>query len=205
MAGLGLPGTVPGVSIIYGLDIETDTTVNGFDPSVARILSVAVATHDGAQRVVLDHDDEHTLLTELLAALGGLEPGIIVTWNGSGFDIAFLIARFAHHRMSHGWDTWPSSRASKYPPVGSHPLRARLGAHSHADVAFAYKEWCDEKGVEWSLKPVARALGRTPIEVDRAATHELSASVLRAYVASDAEETAFLAVRLGGSLASHVD
>lgn len=191
--------------ILYGLDIETDTSQNGFDPSIARVLSVAVASHDGSVLVVLDDEDEVALLGETLNVLHGLEPGTVATWNGSGFDLSFLAIRLSRYGFHHNWDLWQSARPAKYPPVGGYPVRARIGTHAHIDVAFPYQALCETSGIEWSLKPVARHFGRTPIEVDRASTHTLSQETLRAYVASDAVETAYLAHLLGAAATQWID
>ncbi|HLM29037.1 MAG TPA: hypothetical protein VK360_03860, partial [Acidimicrobiales bacterium] len=46
-----------------------------------------------------------------------------------------------------------------------------------------------------SLKAVARLVGYTPIEVDRARIHDLAPDALAAYVTSDARLARLLAVR----------
>src|SRR3954447_9178200 len=73
---------------IYGLDIETDTSVDGLDPAVARIIAVAVAGPRGVR--VFDDSDEALLLDRLDWHLASLEPGVIATWNGAAFDLPFL-------------------------------------------------------------------------------------------------------------------
>lgn len=190
---------------IYGLDIETDTAINGVSPKDSSVISAAVATADGAVCRVFDNQNEAALLTELLECLEGLEPGVVATWNGSGFDLAFLAERMRIIGISHQWMLWPSERPAKYPPVGGHTVRAKLTAHTHVDIAYAYKALATEACIEWSLKPVARHLGHDPVEVDRAATHLLSQDELRAYVASDAVVTAALAEHLAEDLSLWVD
>jgi DNA polymerase elongation subunit (family B) len=190
---------------IYGLDIETDTAINGVSPHESSVISAAVASADASVCKVFDASSEYALLEELLSCLEGLEPGVVVTWNGSGFDLAFLAERMRIIGLAHPWTLWPSSRTAKYPPVGGHTVRAKLSSHIHADIAYAYKELAAENAIEWSLKPMARHLGHDPVEVDRAATHLLSASELRAYVASDAVVTAALAEHLGEALELWVD
>lgn len=39
---------------------------------------------------VLDSPDEATMLIELDTLLAGLGDGVLVTWNGSGFDLPFI-------------------------------------------------------------------------------------------------------------------
>jgi hypothetical protein len=75
-------------------------------------------------------------------------------------------------------------------------VRARWGSLGHVDVAHLYKDLAAEHGIAWSLKPVARHHGMTPVEVDRTAIHNLSADELTAYVVSDVVVTLDLAARL---------
>jgi DNA polymerase elongation subunit (family B) len=190
---------------VYGLDIETDTTINGVSPKDSSVISAAVASADGSVCEVFDAASERELLEQLLGYLEGLEPGIITTWNGSGFDLAFLVERMRIVGITHPWTLWPSARAAKYPPVGGHTVRAKLSSHSHADIAYAFKALATDCSIEWALKPMARHFGHDPVEVDRAATHLLTSSELRAYVASDAIVTAALAEHLGEGLLLWVD
>jgi DNA polymerase elongation subunit (family B) len=190
---------------IYGLDIETDTEINGVSPKDSSVISAAVASADGLVCRVFDAESEYVLLEQLVGYLEGLEPGIIATWNGSGFDLAFLAERMRIIDVSHSWTLWPSARLAKYPPVGGQTVRAKLTEHTHVDIAYAYKAFATDAAIEWSLKPVARHLGHDPVEVDRTATHLLSQDELRAYVASDATVTALLAEHLAEDLNLWVD
>ena len=81
----------PGRRPLYGLDIETDTTCDGLDPGVARIVAVAVSSSKGGDLVLTG--GEPGVLAALDAHLGDLEPGVVVTWNGGAFDLPFLAAR----------------------------------------------------------------------------------------------------------------
>ena len=76
--------------IVYGLDIETDTTVDGLDPTVARVLTVALSS-SGLDEVF--SGPEARLLTDLDARLSCLPPGVLATWNGAAFDLPFLADR----------------------------------------------------------------------------------------------------------------
>ena len=74
---------------IYGLDIETDTTIDGLDPSVSRIVAIALST--GVDE--LFEGDEDEILWGLDQRLRTLPPGVIATWNGSAFDLPFIADR----------------------------------------------------------------------------------------------------------------
>src|SRR3546814_13231573 len=69
---------------IYGLDIETDTSVDGLDPNVSRIVAAALST-GGVDELFDGPEDE--LLAGLDERLAELPPGVLATWNGSAFDL----------------------------------------------------------------------------------------------------------------------
>jgi DNA polymerase elongation subunit (family B) len=196
---------------LYGLDIETDTRVDGLDPSVAAVVSVAVAGEDhGAVFEASDHpDDERTLLHDLDRHLAGLDPGILVTWNGSGFDLPFLGDRAARHGLALGLHLQldPGLRSRREPLAGHEgAYRARWHHHRHLDAYRVYRADVGPLlGISCGLKNVARAAGLRPVEVDRAALHELPAERLRTYVTSDARVTRLLAARRWPGIAAHVD
>ena len=75
---------------LYGLDIETDTTVDGLDPSRAASVAVGLATPEGDEVFL---GDESGILARLDRRLAQLPAGVVVTWNGSSFDLPFLAAR----------------------------------------------------------------------------------------------------------------
>ena len=66
---------------VYGLDIETDTSVDGLNPAVSPVVSAAVSTVDGDE---VFGGPEPALLAALDSRLRALEPGILATWNGAG-------------------------------------------------------------------------------------------------------------------------
>lgn len=187
-----LSGTMS--SVIYGLDIETDTTTDGRNPNVSRVVAAALVSLDG-HATVFRHESERELLLALKEAVSTLSPDdVVCTWNGSGFDLPFIAIRSEIVGLELGWDLWRSGRQSKYDPVGyDYALRARFQSTPHMDISHAYKEISSSLGCSWSLKPVCEALGFEPVTVDRERIHELSLEELDAYVASDAFYTAVLA------------
>lgn len=130
---------------------------------------------------------EPTIITELDRALAELPAGVLVTWNGGGFDLPFL-----HHRadllgLRLGLELQPGL-------AGSH--RARWHHHRHLD---GYQLFRADVGASLhfscGLKPLARMVGLPVIEVDRERIHELSVEEQRAYVASDARLARALVAR----------
>lgn len=208
---------------IFALDIETDTsplteaekaagfTARGLDPRITPV--TAVAMHAGGNSHVLHADDsadgEPALLEQVGAFMIGAganrnSGGVLVTWNGSVFDLPFLADRARILGVLDYWyaglDLTPDpSFAPKYDPLPGHDggYRATWCGLPHIDIAYVDKDECLAAGVSWSLKPWAKHLGMDPVEVDRSRMHELTREELDAYVASDARITHDLAVRHG--------
>lgn len=176
---------------MIGLDIETDTTINGLDPRLAPIVAVALVNADTT--LVFDDPDERTLLTALDAAVASLAaagPGVLVTWNGSGFDLPFIASRAAALGLPIGLRTvHDPTIAGRHDPLPGHPgrVRATWHGHRHIDGYQAYRADVGQVlAVSCGLKSLARFVGLPVVEVDRAAIHELSERERRDYVASDA-------------------
>ena len=200
--------TRPSRRPIYGLDIETDTSSDGLDPGVARVVAVAVSSSTGGD-LVLTGPSEAGVLAGLDAHLADLAPGVLVTWNGGAFDLPFLASRAAVAGVALGlelaWDP------AGYRP-GRVPLPGHLGTyaaawygHVHVD---AYRAWRTlvAADVPCGLKAVARAEGLEAIELaDIAAVHSLPLDELRRYVASDASLARRLAERRWRDVRRFVD
>lgn len=197
-------GTAPPV---YGLDIETDTTVDGLDPLVARVVAVAVAGADGA--TVFDDANEALLLDRLDWHLASIEPGVLATWNGANFDLPFL-----HHRARrHGVDLGLRLRPDPDLPLPREPLpghahtnRAWWHGHAHLDAYRVYRaDVVPALGVSGGLKSIAQLCGLTPVQVDPSRLHQLARDEIRAYVSSDARCTRELVLRRWPTARNAVD
>lgn len=210
---------------IFALDIETDTsplteaekaagfTARGLDSRITPV--TAAAFHDGRHTNVLHaadyRDGEAGLLSRVGAYMIGAgasrdNGGVLVTWNGSVFDLPFLVDR-ARMLGVLGWFTGleltrDESIVPKYDPLPGHAGGYRATWHGlpHLDMAYVDRDECLATGVSWSLKPWATHLGLDPVEVDRTRMHELSRAELDSYVASDAVITHGLATRHGTRL-----
>jgi uncharacterized protein YprB with RNaseH-like and TPR domain len=172
---------------VYGLDIETDTTIDGLDPEVAAVVTVALS-NDGFDEVFSGEEPE--ILRAVDDRLADLEPGVIATWNGAAFDLPFLADRAARHRIALGLRLRADPAIClDHDPLPGHrtAYRARWHRHGHVD---AYRLYRADVGpalrVSCSLKSIARLVGFTPVEVDRTLIHDLSHEMLHAYAASDA-------------------
>jgi len=192
---------------LYGLDIETDTTIDGLDPTVGRVLAVAVAGSDDER--VFAHADEATLLENLDDWLRALPPGVLVTWNGARFDLPYLATRSDRCGVELGLRLEADpSLVLRGRPLPGHvaAYRARWHHHAHLD---AFRVFLADLGpalrVSCSLKSVANLVGLGPVETDASRVHELPATLLHAYVASDARCTRELVARRWASAAGATD
>ncbi len=158
----------------YGLDIETDTSINGLDPEVAPIVAVAL-TGEGLEEV-LDGESvggESAILRRLDDLISSLSPGALITWNGTRFDLPFIARRAEMLGIELGL---------------RHPRgRATWFRQAHIDGYLLFRaDVGDSVHLSCGLKPLAKFVGLPVIEVDRRRIHELSTAECRAYVASDA-------------------
>lgn len=171
------------------LDIETDTRVNGLDPRVAAVTEIA--WFDGSQGDVLA-GEEASMLHAVCSLLEQSDPGVLLSWNGSVFDFPFLDARLKHHRISSQLSlTFDPAAFVKYEPTPGYEgaYTVSWAGWEHVDVSHLYRPVAEAMDVAFSLKPVARAHGLQPIELDRNRMHEYSADERRAYALSDVEVT----------------
>jgi len=191
---------------IYGLDIETDTTVDGLDPNVSRIVAVALST-EAVDELFDGPEDE--LLTGLDERLAELPPGVLATWNGSAFDLPFIADRAAMWRVPLGLHLHADPRIRhRHEPLPGHDACYRAAWHGHAHLD-AYRVYRDDVGpalrISCSLKSIARFVGLAPLEVDRERIHDLSREALHAYAASDARLARVLAERRWATASRRVD
>lgn len=191
---------------VYGLDIETDTTVDGLDPERSRVLAVALS-HDGFDEVFDGFEPE--LLAALDTRLGDLAPGVLATWNGAAFDLPFLADRARRRRVPLGLTLrHDPTIAMRHDPLPGHPgaYRAEWHGHGHVDAHRLYRADVGRTlRVSCSLKSIARLVGLAPVEVDRAGIHDLEREALHAYATSDAHLARVLTQRRWPTAARYVD
>jgi DNA polymerase elongation subunit (family B) len=196
----------PGLDRIYGLDIETDTTVDGLDPASSPVVTAALSTPTGDEVFV---GTEAAIIAALDARLRGLPPGVVATWNGAAFDLPFLADRAVACGVALGLRLRPDpSVLPGHDPLPGHSgaYRATWYGHGHLDAYRVYRADVGPLlGVSCSLKAVARLVGLVPVEVDRERIHDLSPGDLAAYVTSDARLARTLAARRWPGIARCVD
>jgi len=124
---------------VYGLDIETDTSENGLDPRVARVLTVALSC-PGHDEVFSGR--ESTLLFDVDQRLAELEPGVIATWNGAAFDLPFISDRAALYGLELGLRLQldPQMSMCRAPLPGHRgAYRGAWYGHGHVDAYRLYR------------------------------------------------------------------
>jgi hypothetical protein len=208
---------------VYGFDIETlndeERGFNGLDPARSQITEIAVATDEsinGGGEVF--QGPESKILNDFSTFVRSLRPGLMTGWNSSFFDGPFIDDRFAVVSQWADWGTvqppitlipQPSlqpkyqampGHSTPQNPGGGYSLLfpAAGGVHAHLDVAQAYREFADEHGIKWGLKPVCEAYGIKMVELDRTRLHEYTPDEVHDYVLSDGRGTRALALRLLG-------
>jgi DNA polymerase elongation subunit (family B) len=192
--------------VIYGLDIETDTTVDGLDPVRSPVVTAALSTPDDDEVFT---GTETAILRALDDRLRALPAGVLATWNGAAFDLPFLADRAAACGVALGLRLAPDPTGlPTHDPLPGHAgaYRASWYDHRHLD---GYRVYRADVGpllrVSCSLKAIARVVGLAPVEVDRERIHDLPAAALAAYVASDARLARVLAERRWPGIARCVD
>jgi hypothetical protein len=191
---------------VYGLDIETDTTVDGLDPAVARILTIALSSDEVDE---LFTGPEPELLAELDERLRALPAGVIATWNGAAFDLPFIADRAALHGVALGLRLEHDPKIvvrGRNLPGHRGAYRGAWHRHAHLD---AYRVYQADVGpalrISCGLKSIARFVGLPVVEVDRTQIHGLSQEALHAYASSDARLARVLAERRWASARRSID
>ena len=181
---------------LYGLDIETDTAVDGLDPLVGRVLAVAVS---GPEVTLFDHADEPELLRRLDRHLAGTSARRDRDLERRPVRPPLPGHAGRAHRRGVGLRLWadPTCRDERESlPGHTGTYRASWFGHDHLD---AYRVYRADVGpalrIGCSLKTVARLAGLAPVEVDASRVHDLTPAQMAAYVGSDARCTAELARR----------
>lgn len=190
---MGVPEPAPPEPPLVGFDIETDTSTGGLDPSTSRIVAVGLSTPTGDE--VYD-GTEAELLTAVDRRLRELAGGILVTWNGSAFDLPFVAHRARLLDTPIGLVTAedPVRRSRRDPDRPA--VRGRWHRLVHLDGYQLYRADVGRTlGLSCGLKPLARLAGLQPVELDRSCLHLAGAESVADYVASDARIAAELVRR----------
>ena len=199
---------------LVGFDIETDTTSGGLDPSASSIVAVAISVNWVAEQPrppgsacvsgaagppVVEHvltGAEAQIIADTDRILAGLPAGYLVTWNGSTFDLPFVRHRARELGLRIGLETVddPARRFRDEP--GRPAVRGRWYDLVHLDGFVLYRA---DVGVNLhlscGLKPLAKLVGMTPVELDQSQLHLESDEDIAAYVASDARTAVALVLR----------
>lgn len=196
----------------YSLDIETNTAAaryqyangtdsnhpSGLDPRVASVLTVSIVGSDGSV-FSLDSPNEDSLLNATMNYLSMVR-GTLVGWNINFFDLPFLCVRLGNvPKHGHNGSIWFHNQTnSTAVPKYGFPEWRNLVHHREwnsvevvgckvVDISDHFKPVAEKLGVKHSLKPVAKALGLNPVEVDASEVHRLTPTERSTYCTSDAQ------------------
>ena len=178
---------------LVGFDIETDTSTGGLDPTTSRVVAIALSAPDGDEVFV---GAEHDLLASVDRRISELPSGLLVTWNGAGFDLPFVAHRAELLGVPIGLATSaePLRRSMRDPDRPA--VRGRWHRLVHLDGYQLYRADVGRTlGLSCGLKPLARLAGMEPVELDRTRLHLEKAETIADYVASDARLAAQLVRR----------
>ena len=191
---------------IYGLDIETDTSTDGLDPTVAPVLTIALS---GRKLDEVFVGPEAELIVALDARLADLEPGVLATWNGSTFDLPFI----ADRARILGLDLGLQLCLDRGLTMNRAPLPGHAGAyraawhhHTHIDTFRLYGH--ESPSGHWtSLRAIGRVLGLGPAARRDAGRRPqvLANEALHAHAPSDARLARVLAERRWAAAARLID
>lgn len=194
---MAFPGIAPtpkaDVPPIIGFDIETDTSTGGLDPRSSAVVAVALSGDLGDEVVLGEERDILERADHRIAEFG---PGLLVTWNGAGFDLPFIEHRARMLGLELGLRTTEDPvRRSRREPARS-AVRALWHGLVHLDGYQLYRADVGHTlGLSCGLKPLARLIGLSPVELDRTTLHTQEPDEVAQYVASDARIAAELVRR----------
>lgn len=132
-----------GATLIFGLDIETDTSIDALDPARSCVRT-AVLSLPGRDEVFTGIEWE--ILADLDARLLELEPGVLATWNGASFDLPFIADRAALWGLQLGLVLRPDPHTRVHGPLlRGHDgcYRAAWHHHGHVDAFRLYRDDTD--------------------------------------------------------------
>ncbi len=192
--------------MVYGLDIETDTSQDGLDPAVASVRAIALSRRAGDELFI---GDERDLLLALDRRLAILPLGVLATWNGATFDLPFL----ADRARILGVDLGLRLCLDRSLTLHRTPLPGHAGAyrgswhgHGHLDTFRLYGQRRAD-----APRPTLRSLGRrigigagTGMNQPQR-SHDLTNEALHAHAPSDARLARVLAERRGPTAIRFVD
>jgi hypothetical protein len=190
--------------IVYGLDIETDTTTDGLDPAVAEVRAVALSSRAGDELFL---GEEVDLLRALDQRLAVLPLGVLATWNGATFDLPFLADRARILGLDLGLRLClDRSLTLRRTPLPGHAgaYRGTWHGHGHLDTFRLYGQRRAD-APRPTLRSLGRRLGIGASVTQPSRCHDLTNEALHAHAPSDARLARVLAERRGPAAIRFVD
>jgi DNA polymerase elongation subunit (family B) len=198
VADLDAEAAVRNALSVIALDIETDTEPprDGLDWRSTRVVSVACYAGPDArdQLVLVDRQEggERRILDALGTWLSRRERDVVLSWNGTRFDLPMLASRVGESGSTLCVDrrARPSEGVTGAPDSYARLFEGTIEQHPHLDVgARLWRSWARAAWGNWRLKDVAARLGLDPVREDASAGHLLSDAEMAAYNLSDTRIT----------------
>lgn len=124
------------------VDIET----SGLNPVKDRIFAIGTQTESVSIDIFM-HQDERKILEAFVAFIKSNNPDILFTYNGTNFDLPFIIERCQILEVKHPFKTAerevviPTAKPYGYDPLRIRPMIHIQGKIQHVDVYICVLRW----------------------------------------------------------------
>lgn len=123
------------------VDIET----SGLNPVVDRIFAIGSRDENASANIFM-HQNERKLLKEFVSLVGDTKPDVLFTYNGTNFDLPFIIKRCQTLKIKHPFKigdreiTIPTAKPYGCDPLRIYPIYIQ-GGIEHVDVYICVLRW----------------------------------------------------------------
>lgn len=123
------------------VDIET----SGLNPIVDRIFAIGAMNKNSSTKIFM-HQDERKLLQEFINFISNTKPDVLLTYNGTNFDLPFIVKRCQILKIKHPFKVSkreiviPTAKPYGYDPLKIHPIYIQ-GGIEHVDVYICVLRW----------------------------------------------------------------
>lgn len=121
------------------LDIET----SGLNFQSNRVLAIGCMDERGEAFVFMD-EDESTIMSQFIFHFNQISPDIVLTYNGTEFDLPFLAARCERYNIAHPFTISSQPRTIRTAQVFGKPIEVReafIQNSQHVDVYICVLRW----------------------------------------------------------------
>jgi DNA polymerase, archaea type len=210
-----IPEWKPTINIVPYSNIKSlvvDIETAGINPRENRIYAIGCMSEIGEITIFMDIS-EATILLSFLKHLKVSKPDVIYTYNGTEFDLPFIITRCELHGIAHPFKVASQTRTIRTAQVRGEPLKIRevfIRNCQHVDIYICVLKWdfvAKELTNGRSLKQVVmemglRSQGRLVLSYEeilacwKASSGSRGWQKIKEYLTYDLEDTQLIANRL---------